>query len=498
MIGLRREVSDREMSKRTRLVLLVALLSGTIPALEAQSAGAAAPDPAIAPVAQAGAPQTAINIFAGRSVVVSSAEPLKRVSVTDPAVASATIITPRQVLVHGHMPGGVTLILWDESEQMRSFELEVAANLRTLRDTIREVLPQERIEVAQSGDSVVLTGTVSSKGVGEQVVALAKVYSKNVVNLLSERSGQVLLQVRFAEVDRTAIEQLGLTLFSTGATNTLGVTSTQQFGQTLANIGAVPADVQRGRDPQAPSVVAGAKAVPPELSPAAFGLSDLLNVFFFRPDVNFGAAIRALKQRNLLEILAEPNLLARNGHEASFLAGGEFPFPTIQAAGGINAVTIQFREFGVRLKFTPNIQSDGTIDLKVLQEVSSLDFSNALTISGFIIPALSARRAETELQLRDGQSFAIAGLIDNRVTEVASKIPGLAHLPILGKLFQSRAKQKNKTELLALVTPRLVKPGEPGTLAPGVQFPEPFLDQKKPSQVGDGAPPADGGAAGKP
>lgn len=428
---------------------------------------------------EAAAAEAVLRVYSGRSFVVSSPEALRRVSVTDPAVASATIISPRQVLVHGHALGTVTLILWDESEQMRSFDLQVQPDLRTLRDSIREVLPTESVDVSQSGNSIVLSGKVSSKDVADRVVALAQAHSKNVVSLLSEVSDQVMLQVRFAEVDRTAISQLGMTLFSTGATNTLGVVSTQQFGQTVGNVGAVPSGVQRGRDPQAPSLVSGAKTVPAELSPAVFGLSDLLNIFFFRPDINVGAAIRLLQQRNVLEILAEPNLLARNGREASFLAGGEFPYPTLQAVGGASAITIQFREFGVRLRFTPNILPDGTIGLKVIQEVSSLDFSNALTISGFVIPALSTRRTETELQLREGQTFAIAGLIDNRLSEVASKIPGLGHLPIIGKLFSSRSKQKNKTELLAMVTPRLVKPIEAGQAVPQIRFPERFLDERK-------------------
>jgi pilus assembly protein CpaC len=206
------------------------------------------------------------------------------------------------------------------------------------------------------------------------------------------------------------------------------------------------------------------------------GLTDLLNIFFFRPDINFGVAIKALEQRNLLQILAEPNLLARNGKEASFLAGGEFPFPVLQPSNAGNAVTIEFKEFGVRLKFTPTILPDETVNLKVVQEVSALDFANGLTISGYAIPAIAARRAETEIQLRDGQTFAIAGLIDNRVAEVGSKIPGLGDIPILGKLFRSRRNKRDKTELLAMVTPTLVRPIPAGGAAPEIDFPKPFLD----------------------
>jgi pilus assembly protein CpaC len=334
---------------------------------------------------------------------------------------------------------------------MRSYDLEVELDLSRLRENIRQALENEDIEASPSGASIVLTGTVSSNAVAEQAVALAQTYAENVVNLLAEAGEQISLHVRFAEVNRAAINEFGINLFGTGialdGTEVIGNLSTQQFGDTLGNVGAVPSGVQRGADPAAPNLVSGGVRNPLQHAPAVFGLSDLANIFVFLPDRNLGFVIRALEQRNLLEILAEPNLLAQNGSEASFLAGGEFPFPTVQGiSGGLPAVTIQFKEFGVRLDFTPTISTDGTIGLKVVQEVSALDFSNALTISGFVVPALSTRRAETELQLSDGQSFAIAGLIDNTLTEVASKIPWLGDIPILGKLFQSRSLQRNNTE----------------------------------------------------
>ena len=209
-------------------------------------------------------------------------------------------------------------------------------------------------------------------------------------------------------------------------------------------------------------------------------INDLLNIFIFRPDIHLGAVIRALKQKNLLQILAEPNLLTQTGKEASFLAGGEFPFPVVQAGASAGAVTIQFKEFGVRLSFTPTLTVDGKIHLKVMPEVSALDFANALTISGFFIPALSTRRVETQMELADGQSFAIAGLVDNRLTETIQKIPILGDIPILGRLFRSRLWNKSKTELLDLVTPRIVRPLLPGELPTGPQFPKPFLPPAAP------------------
>jgi pilus assembly protein CpaC len=421
------------------------------------------------PPSPAGA--TLLRAHTGKSLVIDSPHPLKRVSVTDPAIASATIISPQQVLLHGHQPGAITLIFWDEQDRTRSFDLSVEHDLDPLRKALEHALPEEAIEVDQSRGSILLSGQVSSEAVAEQAVALAQTYTENVVNLLAETAVQVSLKVRVAEVDRRAGRELGLSLFATGlaGSNLIGQLSTGQFSSTLANVGAVPAAAQRGRDPDAPNLVSGGIGRVAEGTPAVFGLSDLANIFFFLPDRNVGVVVRALEQRNLLEILAEPNLLAQNGREASFLAGGEFPYPTVQAlSGGVPAVTIVFREFGIRLKFTPTVSADGQIRLKLVQEVSALDFSNALTISGFVVPALSTRRTETELQLRDGQSFAISGLIDKRLTEVASKIPGLGDIPILGKLFRSSSKQSSETELLVLVTPTVVHPLEPGETPPGL------------------------------
>ncbi|HSF17902.1 MAG TPA: pilus assembly protein N-terminal domain-containing protein [Vicinamibacteria bacterium] len=436
-----------------------------------------------------GTASESMNLLTGKSLVVTSERPLTRVSVTDPAIASATIVTPSQVLIHGHQPGAVTLVLWDDNEEMRFFDLSVSLDVTSLQQKISELLGGERVQATASGASVVLTGTVSSVGAADRAVALAQAHSANVVNLMTEVGEQVMLHVRFAEVDRAAIQEFGFSLFSMGAGNTIGSLTTGQFGQGLVNAGAVPADTTRGRDPDAPNLVSDSKRVGLDDAPAVFGLSDLLNVFLFRPDLNLGVVVRALEQQNLLEILAEPNLVAQSGREASFLAGGEFPFPVVQGiSGGLPAVTIEFREFGIRLNFTPTVANDGTIQLKIANEVSALDFGNALTISGFVVPALSTRKAETEVQLMDGQSFAIAGLMDNRLTEVGSKIPWLGDIPVLGKLFQSRSKQRNNQELLVLITPEIVEPIQVGAEVPGPEFPKPFLDREEFDRKNEGRP----------
>jgi pilus assembly protein CpaC len=214
-----------------------------------------------------------------------------------------------------------------------------------------------------------------------------------------------------------------------------------------------------------------------------FSISDALNIFAFRPDLNLGVLIRALNQQNLLQILAEPNLVTTNGKEASFLVGGEFPIPVLQGGGAAGAVTIQFREFGIRLTFNPVITEHGTIKMYVKPEVSTIDLANALQISGFLIPALATRRMETNIELGEGQSFVIGGLLDDRVTNSMSKIPGLANIPLLGTLFKSREERKNKTELIVMVTPEVTKPLMPGEAAPIPVMPKEFMAPVAPQEM---------------
>ncbi|MGZ4818037.1 MAG: type II and III secretion system protein family protein, partial [Terriglobales bacterium] len=309
-------------------------------------------------------------------------------------------------------------------------------------------------------------GHVSNEDVAKRAGELASAYSPKVVNVLTfgpVGAQEVLLQVKFAEVDRSALTQLGINFISTGAGNTVGTVTTGQFG---------------GFGPQTltPGTQTGTTGTTTTTTPSTT-VNNVLNLFLFRSDINFGATIEALETKNLLQILAEPNLIAVNGKEASFLAGGQFPFPIVQPGAGFTAVTISFKDFGVRLQFTPQIMPNGNIHLKVSPEVSTLDFANALTISGFTVPALSTRRAETEFELQDGQSFVIAGLIDNRITDIYNKIPGLGDIPILGNFFRSKSLQKSNSELMVLCTVHRISPNtEPP--APPLN-PKPFMDTGK-------------------
>jgi pilus assembly protein CpaC len=403
-----------------------------------------------------------LRVMVGKSLLINTTERLKRVSVTDPAVADALVVTPTQVLVNGLAPGEVSLLIWDELERSRSFDLRVDVDITAASEEMHRLFPNEQINVTPSRNAIVLSGHVTTEDVFKHAGALASAYSKNVVNVLTfgpVGAEEVLLEVKFAEVDRSALTQMGINMFSTGAGNTIGAATTGQFGG-VTGLGAV---TDTGSNSPFPSTGT---------------VSNLLNMFFFNPQVHLGAVIEALKTQNLLQILAEPNLIAINGKEASFLAGGEFPFPVAQQnASGIATVTIQFREFGVRLKFTPVIQPNGNIHLHVIPEVSTLDFAEAVTVAGTTIPAISTRKADTEFELQDGQSFIIAGLMDNRVTNIANKIPGLGDIPILGNFFKSKSAQKSNSELMVLCTVHRISPSVEAPKGPAM--PVPNLDKSK-------------------
>jgi pilus assembly protein CpaC len=405
-----------------------------------------------------------LRVMVGKSLLITTTEPLRRISVTDPNIAFAQVISPTQILVHGKTPGEISLLIWDKLERSRSFDLRVDVDVSACAEEIHRVFPDEQISVTPSRAAIVLSGHVSTEDVSKRAEQLASAYSPKVVNVLTfgpVGAQEVLLQVKFAEVDRTALTQMGVNFVSTGAANTIGTVTTGQFG------GLGPQNIGGG-------------------STASQTINNVLNLFVFRPDINFGAVIEALETKNLLQILAEPNLIAVNGKKASFLAGGQFPFPVVQPGAGFTAVTISFKDFGVRLEFTPVITPSGNIHLQVTPEVSTLDFADALTISGFTVPALSTRRAETEFELQDGQSFVIAGLMDNRVTDTYNKIAGLGDIPILGKFFNSKSVQKSNTELMVLCTVRRVSPTTEQPVGPNTpqlymntgKFDKPIKDKK--------------------
>jgi pilus assembly protein CpaC len=421
------------------------------------------------------APQTAIpaegetlHVLVGKSIVINVQTPLTRVLSSNPAAVETMATSPTQIVIEGKAAGGSSLILWDSNGRSQVFDVVTDVDISALRNAIQKTYPKENLNVEADGGRLLLTGTASNPRIVEDLGKMAGVYSKEVVNSIVvplSHDRQVLLEVKFAEVDRTALAQLGVNIFSTGAGKTIGTITTGQFG------GFAPFAIK--------DIFGPGTAGSPFTTETT--VQQVLNVFLFRPDIHLGAVVQALQARNVLQILAEPNLMAINGQKATFLAGGEFPFPVVQPSTGFNSVTILFKPFGVKLDFTGTIQEDNTIRLHVAPEVSALDFTNAVILpGGGTVPAISTRRAETEIELKDGQSFGIAGLLDQRTTMQLSKVPGIGDIPILGQLFRSRSVNKTNNELLVFVTPHIVDPVHIATTAPAQpKLAVPFLDKKK-------------------
>jgi pilus assembly protein CpaC len=443
-------MTSRRITYAAALAMIVIMVLP--PFARAQTAARA--ENAVGAVAGTGSAPVLLNLMVGRSTVIRMDRPITRVSLSTPDIADAMATSPYEVLVHGKMPGTISLLIWGDNGRITTYDVSVRRDLSELSAQVKSQFPEEKISVSGNGKDVVLAGSVSSKYIMDRAVQLAAGYvdkPENVVSLMQQQaspvSNQVLLRVRFAEVSRSAVQELGASFFTgiDGHNNWVGRTTTQQF----------PApDFEKDK---------------------GLVFSDFLNLFAFNTEENIGMLVKALKTKGLFQSLAEPNLVTQDGKEASFLAGGEYPYPVIQAGAGNNAVTIVFKEFGVRLRFTPTITADDSIHLKVAPEVSTLDFGNGLVLSGFRVPSLATRRTETEVELRDGQTFAIAGLLDNKVDETLRKVPGIGDIPVLGYLFKSQAYTKNATELVVMITPHILRRDSPGVTPnlPGLE--QPFL-----------------------
>jgi pilus assembly protein CpaC len=411
-----------------------------------------------------------VRLMVGRSAVINPGSAIARVSLTSADVADALVTSSSELLINGKMPGTISMFVWDRAGGIKRYEIIVQRDLARLSEQIKELFPTESIEVQANGRNIVLSGTVTNKDVVERAVNLASGYvdkKDEVVTLLKLQEGaptnQVLLRVRFAEVSRTAMTELGVGFFTspTGINNNIArVTTTQVPTPTFTDQAWTKASTSAGADVTAAS--------------GKFSIGDFLNLFFFNSKYDIGAVVKALQTKGLFQSLAEPNLVAESGKEASFLAGGEFPIPVAQGSGANLAISVQFKEFGVRLGFTPTVVGN-RVHLKVKPEVSTLDFANAVQLNGFRIPALSTRRTETELELNNGQTFAIAGLLNNSMTNTLQKIPGIGDIPILGLLFKSKAAQKERTELVVIITPEILPNNSKGVTSELPRMEEQFL-----------------------
>jgi pilus assembly protein CpaC len=396
-----------------------------------------------------------VAVSVGKTLLIDCTRPVARVAVGMGDIAEASAVSPTEIMVNGKAPGETSLIIWDQRGGRQFFNVTVRAssavttdNLDAIRRELSLELPGEQLKVTSENGMVFLRGTVKNLNGSARAVQIASTGGK-VVNLLNVNvpppDPQILLKVRFASVDRSKERQLGINPFSSGLGNTIAGINTGQYS-------------------------------PPFLAPGTLNVTSDLNIFAYFPGLNVGATIQALEQQGIVELLAEPNVMAVNGKEASFLAGGEYPYPVAQASSsGSAAITIMFKEYGIRLNFIPTITPRGTIRLQVAPEVSALDFTNAIEISGFDVPAITTRKVKTEVELSDGQSFVVGGLLDKTESESFQKIPFLGDIPVLGKFFQSIQRTKTDTELIVIVTPEIVYPIGAGSALPELKYPTPFL-----------------------
>ncbi len=454
-----------------------------VAASSASSVQAAAPS---ASAAQAASTQTTstqatfqdstndLDITVGKTVLIDTAQPISRVAVGLGDIAQAQVVTPTEILVNGKAVGQTSLIVWDNRGGRQFYNVTVRASsrldnekLNSVRSELRQDLPGQPVKVDFANGSVFLRGTVHDLVSSQRAVEIAATAGK-VVNLLNvtvpDTKPQILLKVRFCSVDRSLEKQLGINLFDLGLGNVIGGVTTGQFTPPVIS----GAGGGSGSSTGGSATGSGGSAT----------LTNELNILTFFPGLNAGAVIKALQQKGVVEVLAEPNLLAADGKEASFLAGGEYPYPVVQGTatgGGAPTVTIMFKQYGVQLNFIPTVTPQGTIHLQVAPQVSALDYTNEVQIAGFVIPGITDRQVNTEVDLRDGQSIVIGGLLNNQEQENLDKIPFIGDIPILGKFFQSMDRTKSNTELVVIVTPEIVAPLAPGQPGPQLKYPVPFL-----------------------
>ncbi len=382
----------------------------------------------------------AVNVLVGQSRVINFDRPVGRFSVSNAEIAEAVLVTPDQVLVNGKAFGQVNFIAWEQTGgQFVVFDVYVRSNLSLIDSQIRTLFPKEDIRLSQANGSVVISGSVANAQVASQVQSVIEAAGFKAVNMLTSpiaNATQVQLEVRVAEVNRNKLRDYGTSFLTQPQGGTSG----------YINSGGGPSTLGGASISQSQALLSGV------IEPA-------LNLFIFNRQISTAGMLKVLRQEGAFRDLAEPNLIAMNGQQASFLAGGEFPVPVLQSFGsGNGGITIMWKEYGVRLNFKPTIIDEDHIRLELEPEVSVIDFVNGVRFNGFVVPALRTRRAKTGIELRDGQSFALAGLLDNSETKSLSRIPVISDIPVIGALFKSKSFEKKETELMFLVTAHLVKP----------------------------------------
>jgi pilus assembly protein CpaC len=427
-----------------------------------------------------------LRLTVNKSVVIEYPTDVRQVYTSNPDVVDYTLSTAREILVTSKGVGNATLIIWNRAGQRTLYNVNVEMNIDPLRQLLRESFPNDPITAQSSRDTILLTGVVPNKDVADRAGILAASFSKTVLNNLTlpiaAAEKQIVLRVKFAELDRSKEVQFGVNLLAAPGGNVIGSGTGQFSSSSLSGALTIPSSaagttsVNSGSTGTAVgSTSTGGTSSSATGNSAIVTITQALNLFALDPKLNLGAFIKALQNETILQVLAEPTLVTTNGKEAQFLVGGEFPVPIVQGGATSGAITVQFRQYGIKLTFTPNITAHGNIAMHLKQEVSTLDLANSVVLNGFTIPALSTRTAESTVELGDGQSFVVAGLVNNQEQYALSKVPFISSIPILGNLFKSKDDKVSRTDLIMMVTPEITMPLGPNDPQPNLYMPKDFL-----------------------
>lgn len=427
-----------------------------------------------------------LRLTAGKSVIMDYPSDVGTINTSNPDVVDVTLRTTREILLSPKSTGSATLIVWNRANQRTLYNINVEMNLESLRQLYKDSFPTENIVVHSSRDTITLTGMVSNREVADKAAALAAGFAKTVLNnLLLPIPGaekQILLRVKFAELDREKEVQFGVNLLAAPGNNLIGA-NTGQFNNTSISSSLTIPSIAAGTSTGSTTTGSTTTSNVSTGNNAVVSITQALTLFALDPTKNLGAFIKALQQETILQILAEPNLVASNGKEASFLVGGQFPVPVVQGGATSGAVTVQFKNFGINLTFTPNITPGGNINLKLKQEVSALDYAHAVSLNGGTVPALTTRTTESTVELGSGQSFVVSGLVNRQESYVMSKVPFISSIPILGALFKSKDVTDQRADLLMIVTPEITMPLGLNDTKPEIFMPKDFLKRLDPKDI---------------
>lgn len=375
-----------------------------------------------------------LHLVIGRALILRLRTPLKRVYIGEPTMLQSFLPTTQELVLTAKIAGTSSLVLWDMHGRSYNYTVQADSDCSGLRAAFAAAFPGSTLSVESREGRLLVSGIVANQATSDAALKLAQTYAKDVINAIQVQNTQpvhakqVQLKLRIVEVDRTRAEQFGFNFLTAGG-RTASSVSTGQFSSTV------------------------------NTSTAPVSISDPLNFFLYNYKLNLGITLKDAESKQILQVLAEPTITTMSGVAARFLSGGEIPVPVVEGGSGNGtAISIVYQPYGVKVDFTPTVNPDGTIHLKVSPEVSSLDYTNSVTLSGTTIPALSTRRADTEVEIRDGESFVVSGILDHRTTNSLASVPGIANIPILGQLFRSRNTDHSVVELIIMVTATVVDP----------------------------------------